>query len=934
MKSRNFVRDDTYGGLELTDFTGSFLNTAARVNKRVSHATEFNYNLLKHKTKRLKIMKKFSMTLLVLRVVFLVFLLILPPEINSSGAMSKKGNDSFLYQRRWNLAVQARRGNQVSTRSIVFDDFDLIEGLEIADLNQRRVIQLAGGSKKGRAESYFFDQPGKYDITLFYVDESSAKSSVKIIINDRGIGNITFGSSDSNKEKTIPGINIQQWSKIALEFIGNGNEKCRVERLVFTPIGAFDGKEEKLAKAMTLGIFETTSDRLIARRMFSSYVRVHRDSLEKIRNSELSGLRSPAEWKARQEKTRDQLAKFFGEFPERTPLNARIVDKLDREHYTIEKVIFESQPKYYVTANLYVPKGRELPLPGVIFTCGHSDEAKAYDEYQMTCSGLALKGYVVLIFDPMGQGERVEYFDPETKKSFAEWGAYFGVSQHHYVLRPAFLVDWTLSGLRIWDAIRAVDYLVSRPEVDKNKIASVGQSGGGQMALLITAVDERIKVCAASHPGGSCEETYLNGRDFPNREILSLIPPRPLRIVVGKESGEEPRHRRTIEDLQSIYEVLGAGRQCADLDVVPGIHSMNRSNRESVYEWLNKWFDKEAEGKAEAKIEPEKIETLWCTKSGNTIVSLGGETGQTLNAKRAGQIYKSEIDLMKLKERVATRIGLALPRDGQVPQVNSFETFTHEDLTIEKLTYQSEKGIIIPALLMKPKNVKSGSPIYIYASDKGKPSRFDNSVLPFSLAKNGFIVLAIDVRGTGETSQTPQLSLNQYTGYNPLQWQHDALAIESGSFGRTTLGMRTFDMLRGIDFITSRKDLEGRKIVTIGEGSGGLWALLASVYDARIEGVVTVGTLPSYMQLITNQYYNVWGYFWAPGALRDFDIPDLARLVSPKPQVWIDPVNNLGEKLGSSSASSIIGSYKNLQIITTDKKSAKGTIELFNTTFK
>ena len=152
-------------------------------------------------------------------------------------------------------------------------------------------------------------------------------------------------------------------------------------------------------------------------------------------------------------------------------------------------------------------------------------------------------------------------------------------------------------------------------------------------------------------------------------------------------------------------------------------------------------------------------------------------------------------------------------------------------------------------------------------------------MLPFLLAKNGSVVLAIDVRGIGETSPTPPLSLKQFTGYTPLQWQHDVLAIQSASFGRTTLGMRTFDVLRGVDFINSRDDLKGRKIVTVGEGLGGLWALLASVYDPRVEGVVTVSTLPSYKMLITSQYYNVWGYLFVPGALRDFDIHDLTRLV-------------------------------------------------------
>ena len=167
--------------------------------------------------------------------------------------------------------------------------------------------------------------------------------------------------------------------------------------------------------------------------------------------------------------------------------------------------------------------------------------------------------------------------------------------------------------------------------------------------------------------------------------------------------------------------------------------------------------------------------------------------------------------------------------------------------------------MVIPTLLIKPKNVKPGSPVYIYASDKGKPNRFENSDLPFLLAKNGYIVLAIDVRGIGETSPTPPFFANQFTGYTPLLWKNDVLAIQSAGFGRTTLGMRTLDLIRGIDFLNSRDDLKGRKIVAVGEGLGGLWALLASVYDSRIDGVVTVGTLPSYKLLITNQYYNVEG---------------------------------------------------------------------------
>jgi cephalosporin-C deacetylase-like acetyl esterase len=851
----------------------------------------------------------------------------------------------FIYSQPKTLVLNVSKGNLSGqnemagrrTDPIVFDDFELSKGLEIMDLKKgrfferRRIIQLTRASKSGNADEYFFDQSAKYDITLIYFDSFQERSRVDININGRRIGSIKFGESDGFQQQTISGINVQQWSKISLTFNGGTKERCRIEKLIFLPIGTFDGEVVPLEKPKTLKVLEGSIERGIGRRMFSDFVKVHTDSLGNILNSELTGLKTPEEWREIQKKIRGKLSDFFGEFPERTPLKAKTVGKVERKLYTIEKVIFESQPNYYVTANLYIPKGRKFPLPGVVFPCGHSDDAKARDVYHMSGLGLALKGYVALVFDPMGQGERSEYLDSKTKEPLVPKG----VEQHWYVARPAYLVNWTLSGLRTWDCIRAVDYLISRPEVNKDSLAAVGCSGGGQMAMLITAVDERIKVCVASHPGGPMENSYLLGQHLVDREIYSLIPPRPIRIIVGNASLEEPGHRKKIENMQPFYDGLKFGRQTADLDVVPGVHSMNRSNRESAYEWLNKWFDKEAEGKAEPLLDPEEIKTLWCTESGSTIASLGGETGQSLNVKRAEKIYKPEKNPSTLKERVRKRIGLILSQDDHVPS-RTWDMLSFGDISVEKLTYESEKGIFVPSLLIKPKNIKPGSPIYIIASDTGKPVKFENSNLAFSLAKKGFIVFAIDVRGIGETSPTAKYFANKFTGYTPLLGKHDNLAIQSLSFGRTTLGMNTLDLIKGVDFLKSRTDLKERKIVTVGEGLGGLWALLASIYDPRIDGTVMVGTLPSYKLLITNRYYNVkrvGGYFWVPGALLDFDIPDLVRLASPKPQVWIDPINELGEKLDFSTCSAILGSNKDINIITPDNKKAKNILDPFITNF-
>jgi hypothetical protein len=429
------------------------------------------------------------------------------------------------------------------------------------------------------------------------------------------------------------------------------------------------------------------------------------------------------------------------------------------------------------------------------------------------------------------------------------------------------------------------------------------------------------------------ENTYLLGRSYVDREILSLIPPRPLRIIVGNESGEEPAHRRKLEDMQLFYEGLRAGKSSGEMDMVPGRHSMNRSNRQSAYEWVNKWLDKESEGKAEDAVQAERTEALWCTQSGNTLVALGGETGQTLNAKRAEEIYEPEKDLSILRQRIAQRIRLNLPRDLEMPRVQSFETLSHEGISIKKMTYESEEGIVIPTLLITPRTVKTDNPVYVYASDKGKPRRAEKSLLPFLLAESGSPVLAIDVRGIGETSPTPPLVFDRFTGYTPLKFRHDTLAIESTGFGRTTLGMRTLDLIKGIDFVSSLDHLKGRKIVLVGEGLGGLWALLAASYDPRVSGVVIVGTLPSYRLLLESKYYNVWGYFWTPGVLCDFDIPDLARLVSPRPQVWIDPVDVLGRTIPSGEAVSILGSHDNLRILTENESDPVVLTQLFDELF-
>ena len=536
----------------------------------------------------------------------------------------------------------------------MFDNPELIKGLEITDFQNRRCIGLKKGSKSGLAEDYFYDQSGRYNITISYIGEKPGNPVIKLLINEQPVGSMVLsaglsgnGQSYAVRQKTFSGINIRKWSKISLSFFGNGNERCRIAKVIFTPAGVIADKSEELTKPTTLELFESRRDRLKGREMLSGFVNNRVDSLMKERVDSSQRSKKPGEWKERQNTTRRRLEDYFGKFPERTPLNAKITGKTEREKYSIEKIYFESQPGYYVTANLYIPKNRSFPLPGVLFTCGHSDIGKESPLYQEACIGLAMKGYIVLSFDPTGEGERIEYFNKITKQENVEGP----VSQHYYLGRPSFLVNWTLSGLRTWDAIRALDYLVSRQEVDTARIAAVGNSGGGQMAMLITAVDQRIKICAAGHPGGQMEKNYLPGQNLIDRQIFSLIAPRPVRIIVGNKSGEEVFHRKKIEDIQLFDEGLGYNKDRAQIVVVEGVHDLKYPKRETVYQWLNKWFNKEEEGISEIPMQTEKPKSLWATRSGLTLVSLGGESGQTINARRLKNVNKPAKNPEVLKER-------------------------------------------------------------------------------------------------------------------------------------------------------------------------------------------------------------------------------------------------------------------------------------------
>lgn len=230
-------------------------------------------------------------------------------------------------------------------------------------------------------------------------------------------------------------------------------------------------------------------------RCLPDYLRDLSDRAWQMRATELAKLTTPTTIHARQAWVRETFWKLVGGMPERTPLKPRTTGSFERPGYRVEKIVYESQPNFHIAANLYIPLTGRPPFPGVLFQMGHTVNGKAGELYQRSCQGLARLGYLVLGFDPMGQGERTYY--PGSSPSVTRFNP---DEEHTYPGRQMLLKGRTSTRLHTWDAIRSLDFLASHPLVDPKRLASTGQSGGGTDTMLLAAVDDRLAAAAITCP--------------------------------------------------------------------------------------------------------------------------------------------------------------------------------------------------------------------------------------------------------------------------------------------------------------------------------------------------------------------------------------------------------------------------------------------------
>lgn len=585
------------------------------------------------------------------------------------------------------------------------------------------------------------------------------------------------------------------------------------------------------------------------------------------------------------------LQALGGGLPQRTPLNARVTGVLEREDYRIEKIIFESQPKFYVTANLYLPKTGQAPYPAVLFPLGHEGGAKAHLAWQQMLVNLARRGYVALAWDPLGQGERVQLYDEDFQAS----KVVRSTTEHTILGTQTLLTGDALARYFIWDGIRALDYLLSRPEVDTKRVGCTGNSGGGTFTAYLSAFDDRIQVAAPScyitswrrlleTIGPQDAEQCLPGwisDGLDHADFVHAFAPKPYLILSAiRDFFSITGARESYTEVGRAYDVLGVRQKLKMVEADDG-HGYSKPRRLAAYSWFDRWLKNIEQEPREFEVTPLSEEELYCTATGQVATSLGGETVFTLNQKRAQQLKRGAVST----NQIASLIGYEKVAGPVV--VHPFGTIQHNDYRIEKLVYESEPGILIPSLLFVP----AGEGKYrgvIYVHGMGKTAAVTDLE---SLVRSGMVVLAIDARGFGETRKMSETNGSDW----PRYFGDFESAMTLLLSGKTLTGRRAMDISRGLDLLASRPEVDTGRLYGAGVEGGGIPLLHAAVLDSRIVKLALDRTLISYQSVVDHRIHrNIFEHV-IPGVLRQYDLPGLVNMVSPRQVRIIDPLDPLGQ---------------------------------------
>jgi len=566
-----------------------------------------------------------------------------------------------------------------------------------------------------------------------------------------------------------------------------------------------------------------------------------------------------------QKRLREKFIEAIGDLPKRSPLNPQVTGIISRDGYRVEKIIFESQPKHYVSALLFLPDANKYkpPYPGVLVPCGHSANGKAYDAYQTMGALLAINGMVGLVFDPIDQGERSQM--PSQLPRLA------GTRAHTMLGIGSILLGRNTARFEIWDGMRAIDYLQSRPEVDPERIGCTGNSGGGTQTSYLMSLDERIIAAAPScyitgferlldTIGPQDAEQNIYGQlafGMDHADYLMMRAPMPILICAATEDFFDITGVwNSFRYAKRLYTRMGFAERIDLLENDAG-HNYNRLQRQGVVRWMSRWLLNKDLPIIEPEIKLLNDEEVRCAPG-----------GQVMNLDGARSTYDLNRDLEK---------NLAGRRKKQ------WASESHTELLDE---VRNIAGIRKLAELSESKTTRSGIVEVLYIHEQGKATNAAPGGPIEAMVKAGKCVLAVDVRGTGETQQGKQ---GQLSGASGPDWKDVFTAY---LLGKSYVGMRAEDVLVCARFL--RQEQTG-PVELIAAGNVTIAALHAAALEPELfSSVKLTGILSSWSNVIEigrsyNQQVNA-----VHGALTTYDLPDLVAILGEK-LIVKEPLDALGQ---------------------------------------
>jgi cephalosporin-C deacetylase-like acetyl esterase len=562
-------------------------------------------------------------------------------------------------------------------------------------------------------------------------------------------------------------------------------------------------------------------------RMFQEYL--VRRAGEVTRNS-LSGVKAAEDWRRERPEARRRILYNLGldPMPEKTPLNARVTSSFERDGYRVENVVFESMPGLYVTGNLYIPAELKGRAPTVVYVSGHAPGpwgAKVY--YQHHGIWFARNGYVALLLDTVEFGEV-----PGIHHGTHDLGMWYWHS-----------LGFTPAGPEVWNAIRAFDYLETRPEVDAKRVGITGISGGGAITWYTAAVDERFQaaatVCGSWTVGQhaaldavkqNCDCIYfVNGFQDDLPTVGALIAPRPFKILSASRDSAFPQggYKEAYQLTRRIYDLLGAGDRIAEFEA-DARHEDIPAFRKEAYEWLNHWLKKDATPFEEGEIRREEPAALTVLDR-MPVNPLNGRIHRRFVKTAELRPWPTLEAWQKRRAELAAEIRDKSLRGFPAAKVPFQEWRNKEGGWTSRYTnsfnveFTTEEGIRVNGQLFVPRKTAASFPALIYfkgAGDVIYPVDYD----PLLPAFTTHVVLVLHPRAVDYPDVT--------------NYKMSNIRMTAALLGATVESMQLWDLLRSLDYLEEAAGVKLNGISVYGRKDMGALALYGAALDPRITRVI------------------------------------------------------------------------------------------------